>query len=123
MNKARIKELATAELVEDIRTLSAERWRAIYAGNPREGNRIYHRLIALEKELRKRGIEEQRQLLKLLEDADPGTRCWVAASVLDFAPAEAERVLSELARPPNGLIGFSAERTLEQWRAGTFKPL
>jgi len=122
MKKAQVKKLSTEELVEKIRTLSAERWRAIYAGKPKDGNRMFDLLVAMERELRARGIEAQRQLLKLLDDPDPGTRCWAAASALEFAPSEGERVLTELAQPPNGLVGFSAERTLEQWRAGTFKP-
>ena len=33
-----------------------------------------------------------------------------------------ERVLAELAKAPNGLVGVSAEMTLEQWKAGTWKP-
>jgi hypothetical protein len=121
--KAQIKKFSTEELVEKIRLLSAERWRAIYAGKPKEGNRMYDTLIALEKELRARGSAAQRQVLKLLDDPDPGTRCWVAAAVLDFAPEEAVRVLTELAAVPNnGLVGFSAEWTLKQWKEGIFHP-
>ncbi|WP_257463328.1 DUF2019 domain-containing protein [Archangium lipolyticum] len=123
MKKTDVKKLPTEELVEKTRALSSERWRAIYAGKPKEGNRMFDLLVAIDRELRARGLEAQRQLLKLLDDPDPGTRCWAAASVLEFAPSEGERVLTELAKPPNGLVGFSAERTLKQWRAGTFKPL
>ena len=123
MKKTEVKKLPTEELIERTRVLSAERWRAIHAGRPKDGNRMFDLLVAIDRELRARGIEAQRQLLRLLDDPDPGTRCWAAASVLEFAPGEGERVLTELAKPPNGLVGFSAERTLEQWRAGTFKPL
>lgn len=122
MKKTQIKKLPTEELVEKIRTLSAERWPAIHAGKPREANRMYDLLVAIERELKARGIEAQRQLLKLLDDPDPGTRCWAAGSVLEFAPGEGERVLTDIARHVTGLVGFSAERTLEQWKAGTFNP-
>jgi hypothetical protein len=121
MRKTEIKKLSTEELIEKVRTLSAGRWAAIYAGKPKEGNRMYDLLGAIEKELRARGIEAQRQLLKLLDDPDPGTRCWAAASALEFAPAEGERVLVEISDNVDGLVGFSAEMTLKQWRAGTFK--
>lgn len=114
---------ALEQLIEETRALSAERWRAIQAGKPKDGNRMFDLLVAIERELRARGIEAQRQLLKLLEAPDPGTRCWAAASALEFAPAEGERVLAELAKAPNGLVGVSAEMTLEQWKAGTWKPL
>ncbi|MFE8595937.1 DUF2019 domain-containing protein [Archangium violaceum] len=122
MKKAQIKKLPTEELVEKIRILSAERWPAIHAGKPREANRMYDLLVAIEKELKARGIEAQRQMLKLLDDPDPGTRCWAAGSVLEFAPADGERVLTDIAEHVDGLVGFSAERTLEQWKAGTFNP-
>ncbi|MFY0565713.1 hypothetical protein ACN28E_17970 [Archangium lansingense] len=123
MKKAQIKNLPTEELIERTRGLSADRWPAIYAGRPKEANRMFDLLVAIERELRARGIEAQRQLLKLLDDPDPGTRCWVAGSVLEFAPGEGERVLAEIARCVDGLVGFSAERTLQEWKAGTFKPL
>jgi hypothetical protein len=121
--KQQLRRLSIEQLIEITRNSSAERWHAIYAGKPRDGNRMFDLLVAIHRELRARGPEAQRQLLSLLDDPDPGTRCWVAASVLEFAPDEGERVLVELAKAPNGLIGFSAEMTLEQWKAGTFKPL
>jgi uncharacterized protein DUF2019 len=122
MKKAQIKKLPTEELIEKTRILSAERWPAIHAGKPGEANRMYDLLVAIRQELKSRGIEAERQMLKLLDDPDPGTRCWVAGSVLAFAPAEGERVLTDIAAHVDGLVGFSAERTLEQWKAGTFNP-
>lgn len=123
MQKMQLKKLSTEQLVEKTRSLSAERWRAIYAGKPKDGNRMFDLLVAIRRELRTRGMEAQRQLLSLLDDPNPGTRCWVAASVLEFAPDEGERVLTDLSKNAEGLVGFSAEWTLERWKAGTFKPL
>ena len=123
MKKTEVKRLPTEQLIEKTRTLSAERWRAINAGKPKDGNRMFDLLVAIRRELRARGVEAQRQLLGLLDDPDPGTRCWAAVSVLEFAPTEGERVLTEIAKLPDSLIGFSAELTLEKWKAGTLKPL
>ncbi|HEX5744909.1 MAG TPA: DUF2019 domain-containing protein [Archangium sp.] len=122
MKKAQIKKLPTDDLIEQARTLSAERWPAIHAGKPKEANRMYDLLVAIRQELRARGSDAQRHLLKLLDDPDPGTRCWAAGSILEFAPAEGERVLTEIIKHVDGLVGFSATRTLEQWKAGTFNP-
>jgi hypothetical protein len=122
MRRAQLKKLPTEHLIEKARAASAERWRAISEGRTREGNRLYDLLVEIRRELRARGEEAQRQLLVLLDDPEPGTRCWAAASVLEFAPAEGERVLAELAKIPKSLVGFSAELTLEQWKAGTFNP-
>ncbi|HEX5745518.1 MAG TPA: DUF2019 domain-containing protein [Archangium sp.] len=123
MKKARLKKIPIEQLVEMTRTISAERMRAIHAGKPKDGNRMFDLLIAIHRELRARGIEAQRQLLVLLDDSDPGTRCWTATAVMEFAPEEGRRVLTELAKSAGGLVGFSAEWALEEWRAGTLKPL
>jgi hypothetical protein len=123
MKKTPLKKLSTEQLVEMARITSAERWRAIHAGKPRDGNRMFDLLVAINRELRARGIEAQRQLLMLIDDPDQGTRCWTAKAVLEFAPEEGERVLADLAKHADGLIGFSAEWALEEWKAGTLKPL
>jgi hypothetical protein len=121
--KIEVRNLLTEQLVEKTRILSAERMRAIYAGKPKDGNRMFDLLVAIHRELRARGIEAQRQLLVLLDDPDLGTRCWTATAVMEFAPREGERVLADLARNAGGLVGFSAEWALEEWKAGTLKPL
>ncbi|HYO72918.1 MAG TPA: DUF2019 domain-containing protein [Archangium sp.] len=123
MKKVRLKKLPIEQLVEITRTASAERIRAIYASKPDDGNSKFDLLVAIHRELRARGIEAQRKLLVLLDDPDPGTRCWTATAVMEFAPREGERVLAELARNAGGLVGFSAEWALEEWKAGTLKPL
>lgn len=123
VEKTQLKKLSADQLIEETRSLSAQRWRAINAGKPKDGNRMFDLLVAIRRELRTRGMDAQRRLLGLLDDPDPGTRCWAAVSVLEFAPSEGERVLADLARHAEGLVGFSAEWTLEKWKAGTLKPL
>ena len=123
MKKVQLIDLPIEQLIEKTRTLSAERMRAIYAGKPKDGNRMFDLLVAIHRELRARGIDAQRQLLVLLDDPDPGTRCWAAIAVMEFAPVEGARVLAELARTAGGLVGFSAEWALEEWKAGTLKPV
>jgi hypothetical protein len=123
MKKMEVKKLPTDQLVEKTRTLSAERMRAIYAGKPKDGNRMFDLLVAIHRELRARGLEAQRQLLVLLDDPDLATRCWAATAVMEFAPEEGERVLADLAKSAGGLVGFSAEWALKEWKAGTLKPI
>jgi uncharacterized protein DUF2019 len=123
MKKIEVGKIPTEHLIEKTRTLSAERMRAIYAGKPKDGNRMFELLVAIHRELRARGIEAQRQLLSLLDDPDLGTRCWAATAVMEFAPEEGERVLADLAKSAGGLVGFSAEWALEEWKSGTLKPL
>ncbi len=122
MKAAQLKGLTTDQLVEKYRELSARHGHAIEAGNHKAANRDFDVIVAINKELRARGIEAHRQLLSLLNDQEPGTRCWAATDVLAFAPQEGERVLAELAKMPKSLVGFTAEMTLQQWKAGAFKP-
>jgi hypothetical protein len=122
MKAERWKGLTTEQLVEQYRELSARHGRAIEAGHHKDANRDFDVIVAINKELRARGIEAHRQLLSLLNDPELGTRCWAATDVLEFAPREGEVVLAELAKVPKSLVGLTAELTLEQWKAGAYKP-
>lgn len=122
MKKAQWKTLSTERLVEEFGTLSAGHGRDIEGAKPKAANRKYDVLVEIRRELRARGIGAQRQLLKLMDSPEPGTRYWVATYALEFAPSEAEQVLADLAKLPKSFVGFTAELALEQWKAGTFKP-
>lgn len=122
MNKAQWRTLPTERLVEEFGALSAGHGRDIETAKPKAANRKFDVLVAIRRELRARGVEAQRQLLKLMDSPEPGTRYWVATYALEFAPSEAERVLAELAKLPKSFVGFTAGLALDQWKAGTFKP-
>lgn len=92
----------------------------------RTGNRAADSIIAICRELRRRGPDAQRQLLPLLTHPDPGVRCWAGAHALEFAPAEGERALLQLTALPNTtdfnrLRAFAAEMALREWRAGRLR--
>ena len=92
----------------------------VEARSPREINR-YHDVIARTyRDLRRRGLESQMALLDLLTNPDAGVQCWAAAHALEFAPDRGEPVLTQLARR-NDLLGFGAEMTLQEWRAGRLR--
>ncbi|WP_225413135.1 DUF2019 domain-containing protein [Stigmatella hybrida] len=122
MKAAQVQGLTADQLVEKYRELSARHGRAIEAGNHKAANRDFDVIVAINKELRARGIEAHRELLTLLNDPEPGTRCWAATDVLEFAPREGEQVLAELAKVPRSLVGLTADMTLRQWKAGEYKP-
>lgn len=121
MKKAQLKTLSTERLVEEFGTLSAGHGRDIEEARPKAANRKFDVLVEIQRELRSRGVEAQRQVLRLIDHVEPGTRYWVSSFALEFAPSEAERVLAELAKIPKSLVGFTARWTLEQWKEGTFK--
>ncbi len=58
----------------------------------------------------------QESVVGLLQEADRGVKLWAASHALSLQPAEAKRVLMELAQKPNSLIAASAEMTLREWK-------
>lgn len=59
-------------------------------------------------------------MLPLLASDDRGVRAWAGAHALEFAPGEAEPVLLQLGETQD-LIGFGADITLREWRAGRLR--
>ncbi|WNG54956.1 hypothetical protein F0U59_09350 [Archangium gephyra] len=87
MKKAQVKTLSTERLVEEFGILSASHGRDIEGAKPKVANRKFDVLVEIQRELRIRGVEAQRQLLRLLDDTEPGTRYWVSSFALEFAPS------------------------------------
>jgi len=58
-------------------------------------------IVAINQELRRRGPEAHRSLLRLLSHPDPAVRGWAGCHALEFAPKEAEQTLEEVARTNN----------------------
>ncbi len=86
----------------------------------REVNRQHDVVARVYRELRSRGQESQMALLDLLDSPDRGVQTWVAAHALEFAPERGEPILTQLAKR-NDILGFDAEMTLKEWRAGRLR--
>ena len=71
-------------------------------------------IAAAYRELRRRGSESA---LLVLESKDEGVTAWAGAHALEFAPEQGEPVLAKLTESP-GPLGFGAQITLREWRAG-----
>lgn len=84
-------------------------------------NEQHAKICAIYQELRRRGGNQQHQLLALLDDPMASVRCWAAAHALEFSPERGAPVLEELAKSEKSLAGFNAEMTLKEWRKGTLK--
>jgi hypothetical protein len=89
-------------------------------GDYRTGNKEHDKLTAVCRELRTRGLKEQRALLGSLDHPDDAVRGWAAAHALEFAPEEGEPVLESHAAGES-LASFAAEITLEEWKKGSLK--
>lgn len=107
-------------LIDHYSRAAAAHSRATLEGDPKTANKNHDVIAAVYRELRQRGVESQRRLLALFGHRDAGVRQWAAAHALEFAPAEGERVLEEIAALA-GRAGFDAKMILREWRAGRLR--
>jgi hypothetical protein len=121
MNKKRITSA-------DIETLVGWYARAAEAygatNDPRAGNRQHDIIAAIYHELRGRGGDAQRALLKLRSHPSGSVRGWVGAHALEFSPDDGVEILEEVAKGPTeppAFAGFDAEMTLREWRLGRLR--
>lgn len=106
------------ELLQVYREAALEHRSASRSGDSRKANRAYLRLIAVIRELRRRGPDAHKALLRLLEDRRTEVRGWAAAHALEIAPKQAVKVLEEIASGPSSLEELSAQMVLREWRSG-----
>jgi Domain of unknown function (DUF2019) len=84
-------------------------------------NKAYEQLISALRELRKESDKGERFLLELLENDDLSVVTWSALYLLPLREADATAALERVAKSGVPRIGFSAEMTLKEWRAGRLK--
>jgi hypothetical protein len=87
---------------------------ATESGDYKAANAAARAIASAHRELVDLGAQES--LVGLLHEADRGVKLWAASHALSVLPAEAKRVLTELAQEPNSLIATSAEMTLREWK-------
>lgn len=121
MKKPSLTELTLDDLLKRYTAAAIAQGVATESGNSNKGNRAADLLVAINRELRRRGAEAHQSLLKLLSHADPAVRGWAGCHALEFAPREAEQALEEVARIPKSPIAFTAEWTLREWKAGRLR--
>lgn len=117
----RLCDLEIETLVNRYAEATAEHGRATERGDHRRANRAQEVVSSVYRELRRRGLESQRLLLRFLTDSNAGTRLWAASHSLEFSPGDGEPVLIAMSETPQSLVGFSAKMTLKQWREGKLR--
>lgn len=110
------------ELASAFKEAAREHGRATEAGDHRKTRMLYKQIAALSKEIKARGEEGAGALVELLGDENVSVRLWAAGDVLFIEPSRAEAELERIAKGPPTLVSLDAETTLEEWRAGNFKP-
>jgi hypothetical protein len=110
-----ISKAELAELSALYADAAAAHTQASLHGDRRRANRSHDLVASVYRELRRR--DEQRLLLDLLTSEDSGVVAWAGAHALEFAPADGEAALERIASE-GGVVGLTAEMTLETWRKG-----
>jgi len=80
-----------------------------------EDHALHKRMADAFRFLRGQGAEGRAAFAALLEDESPHVRSWVSAQLLSEGDTRAVPVVEQLASEP-GLVGFTAQITLEQFR-------
>lgn len=83
-------------------------------------NRHHRELQIVLREIIERGDAGYEALAQLLEHSNLSVRLWAATALLGKFPDRATGTLEELAQHQTH-IGFNAEMTLKEWRAGRLK--
>ena len=109
----------TDETIRRYREAAEAHGEATKTGDASRANASHDIIASVYRELRASGQESC--LLVLLDDTNVSVRAWAAAHALEFAPEVGEPVLSAVVEEDAGLVGFDAEMTLREWRAGRLR--
>ena len=120
MSRAQLSQTDPDQLVELYRDAAIQHGEGTEVGNHIAANNSAELIALIYAEIRHRGSDVQMKLLPLLSDASPAVRLWSASHALEFSPSEGQAALMELSAS-NKLLGFSAEMTLKEWRAGRLR--
>lgn len=118
--KTEIELATTDELVRRYEAAAIQHGRGTLEGTPKETNRAADTIAVVYRELRRRGGQAREAILPLLLSDDPSVRGWAGAHALEFAPEQGRAILETLANE-TGLIGFSANITLQVWLRNLLK--
>jgi hypothetical protein len=103
-----------SELLTQFRNASLEQYDTYVTGNTRKYNKLMDVLLAVSRELKRRGVEERRSLLTLFSDKNPHVRLQAAKHVYSAARDEAKACLEALAAAKLPDQSLSAGMTLSR---------
>jgi hypothetical protein len=116
----RARAANVSDLVQIYAEAAAEHRLASQEGDYKTANRQHDIVAGVYRELRRRGTDAQRAILKLLDHPNLGVRGWAAAHALEFEPDRGIEVLEEL-KADNSLVGLSAKYALLEFESGKLR--
>lgn len=109
-----LTKFTVPELLAQFRNACLAQYDTYLRENTRKYNNLFDFLVAVTRELKRRGVEERRSLLSLLADKNPQVRMQAAKSVYSVAPVEAKACLEAIAA--TGLPNVSLSAGMTWWR-------
>lgn len=99
------------------RKIAKEYGAAYVNGDHKVANRNYDKLVALLPKLRATDDRGKEILRRLMKDECDAVATWAATHSLPIAESDALAILRAIAQK-EGVIGFSAEMVLKEWKGG-----
>lgn len=100
------------ELLTQFRNACLAQYDTYLSENIRKYNKLQDFLLAVTRELKRRGVEERRSLLTLFADKNPQVRLKAAILVYSVAPVEAKACLEAITASRLPDVSLSAGMTL-----------
>jgi hypothetical protein len=122
VKRVNVREMTVDQLVDHFTILALDQDKALLREDIARVNQLYDQLKLVEMELKSRGDDERKALLKLYQHPNPQVRVKALKATLAVAPIAAREMLEVIADsreyPQAGEAGMSI-RALER---GIFKP-
>lgn len=118
----RIANMTESELVELFRSYALEQERALLHSNTKKYNRLYDQMVAINEELKARGMEARRSLLQLMDDQNLRVRYSAAVKSLAVDRERAVAALQSVVASHMMPEAAQAESALDFLNRGIFVP-
>ena len=105
---------SSPELIGEFRNACLAQYDTYLSENTKKRNNLFDYLLAVTRELKRRGVEERRSLLTLFADKNPQVRLQAAKFVYSVAPIEAKACLEAIAAAGLPDQSLSAGMTLSR---------
>ncbi len=122
MKHADLKSLTVRQLVDRFAEIGIAQDEAILYDEHRRYRQLFVEMNAVDAELRSRGVEARRALLRLYDHPNLQVRLKAAKRTLAVAPARARSLLEEIATRQDVPQGGDAGMSLRNLDSGVYKP-
>jgi hypothetical protein len=122
MKRKSLEELTVEDLVEQFAEACAGQDRALTYSKIALFNKLYGQMVAVDKELRKRGRDARLALRKLYAHPNYQVRLQAARLTLGVAPIEARQTIEAIAKSGRMPQAGDARGTLRNLDEGFFEP-